>query len=228
MPTPLDLRRLTLTGLAHRCAQETERFFQRESHDPRYCYELFRRAIEKRDELAWELIYEQYRREVAGWVQRHPAFADCGEEAQYFVNAAFAKMWVAITPQKFSRFPELAAVLRYLQTCVSGVIFDHIRKAERAEPVPDPEDFRPPPGLDEIPDPIPGEEIWQLVEERLNDDKERRFVYEYFILGLKPREIYDRHRSLFSGVHEIHRIRQNVLARLRRDAALRKLLGLDD
>jgi hypothetical protein len=228
MPTPSDLRRLTLSGLAHRCAQETERFFRRESHDSRYCYELFRRAIEERDELAWELIYEQYRREVAGWVQRHPAFAECGEEAQYFVNAAFTKMWVAITPQKFGRFPELPAVLRYLQTCVSGVIFDYVRKAERAEPVPDPEDLLPPPELDEILDSIPGEEIWSLVEERLQDDKERLFVYEYFTLGLKPREIYDRHNSLFSGVQEIHRTRQNVLARLRRDAALRKLLGLGD
>ena len=55
----IDLQDLTLAGVAHRCARETELFFQRQSYDPRYCCELFRRAIVDRDQGTWELVYAQ-------------------------------------------------------------------------------------------------------------------------------------------------------------------------
>ena len=90
----------TLAGIAHRCAQETERFFQRQRHDPGYCFELFRRAIEHRNQRAWELIYTQYDAQVSRWVKRHSAFPTSDEEVPNFVNRAFEKMWVALTAEK--------------------------------------------------------------------------------------------------------------------------------
>lgn len=97
-----DVRLLTLTGVAHRCSQETDLFFQQRSYDPQFCFELLRRAIVHCNERAWELAYDQYRSQVIGWVARHSAFPTSGEEVQYFVNRAFEKMWVALTPDKFS------------------------------------------------------------------------------------------------------------------------------
>ena len=64
-------------------------------------------------------------------MQRHAAFPASGEEAQYFVNRAFDKLWTAMTPQKFERFPDLKSLLRYLQMCVHSAIIDHVRVAER-------------------------------------------------------------------------------------------------
>ncbi len=108
-----NVHTLTLAGIAHRCAQETELFFQRQSYDPQYCFELFRRAIMDRNQRAWELVYAQYRSLVAGWVERNSAFRSSGEETQFFVNRAFEKMWVALTPAKFKQFsrPEILAAL---------------------------------------------------------------------------------------------------------------------
>ena len=76
---PIDLRVLALASVAQRCARETELFFQRRRYNPRYCFELFRRAIVERSQGAWELAYAQYRPLVAGWVERHPAFPASGE-----------------------------------------------------------------------------------------------------------------------------------------------------
>lgn len=228
-----DFHTLTLTGIAHRCAQETELFFQRKSYDPRYCFELFRRAITGRNQRAWELVYTQYRSLVAGWVERHSAFPSSGEETQYFVNRAFEKMWVAVTPDRFGRFPDLKSLLRYLQMCVHSVVLDQVRVAEQAE-VGAEADIASVEGEAEGATPedqalarVQGQELWAHISERLHNEKERRVICGCFVLGLKPKEIYAEGKDNFRDVREVYRIKENVLARLRRDAELKKLLGAD-
>jgi len=227
-----ELQRLTLAGVAQRCAQETERFFQRQRYDAQYCFELFRRAIRDANQRAWELVYDQYRPLVAGWVERHPAFAFSPEEIQYFVNRAFEKMWTAVTPAKLGSFSSLSALLRYLQMCVHSVIVDHARAAERAELDAQPELWSDESGdganvEDDALDLILRQEFWQQINARLNNQKERLVVYCSFELGLKPREIYTQHRRSFRNVDEIYRVKENVLARLGRDDELRNLIGED-
>jgi len=228
-----DFETLTLTGIAHRCAQETELFFQRKGYNPRYCFELFRRAIMERNQRAWELVYNQYRSLVGSWVKRHSAFPSSGEEAQYFVNRAFEKMWVAVTPDRFGRFPDLKSLLRYLQTCVHSVVLDQVRVAEQAE-VGAEADIASVEGEagDTTPEDqalarVQGQELWDQITTRLRNDREHRVMYGSFVLALKPREIYAEGKDTFRDVREVYRVKENVLARLRRDAELKKLLGAD-
>jgi len=230
MVQQVDLHQLTLAGIAHRCTQETDLFFQRQRYDPRYCLELFRRAIVEHSEKAWKLIYIQYRPLVVGWTARHPAFGDCGEEVQFFVNRAFERMWSALSPVKFGRFPNLKSVLRYLQMCVNSVIIDHVRKATLVQV-----------SIDEVgpiveeaahlqhssPQPLDmvhRQEFWQVVQSRLNNEQERKVVYGSFLLGLKPREVCAQYQDIFADVREVYRVKENVLGRLRRDADLKELL----
>ncbi|MDY6877283.1 MAG: sigma-70 family RNA polymerase sigma factor [Chloroflexota bacterium] len=228
-----DVRLLTLTGIAHRCTQETELFFQRQIYDPWYCFELFRRAIVHCNQRAWELIYAQYRSLVAGWVERHSALPTSGEEVQYFVNRAFEKMWAALTPEKFANFSDLKSLLRYLQMCVHSVILDHIRVAE--QPCVDIQDellaaegeTGNPAVETQALDWVHRQEFWQEIDTRLHNEQERRVVYDSFILALKPREIYIRFPETFRDVNQVYRVKENVLARLRRDADLQELLGKD-
>lgn len=224
-----DLRLLTLAGIAHRCAQETDLFFQRQAYDPRYCFELFRRAIVERVERAWELVYVQYRPLVLSWVERHAAFPTSSEEAQYFVNRAFEKMWVALTPDKFDRFPNLKSLLRYLQMCVHSVILDLSRVTER--PTVDIEvevlaaESKVEGSIVEnlALDLVRRQEFWHEVNARLHGEKEQRVVYGTFILGLKPRELCVQFRDTFRDIAEVYRVKENVLDRLRRDSELERL-----
>lgn len=219
---------LPLAALAQQCATESDHFFHRREHDPRYCFELFRRAVVDRNERAWALLCHNYRPLVSGWVRRNRAFASSGEEIDYFVNGAFAKMWSAISPEKFESFDNLKSLLRYLQLCVSSVIMDHARSAEYHEML---EDL--PPGVEEsdaeaVEDVALSrthrQEFWQIIGQRLNDDKERLVLHYSFVVGFKPGQIYDERADLFEDVREIYRIKENVLARLRRDSALQELL----
>jgi hypothetical protein len=227
-----DLRPLTLAGIAHRCAQETELFFRRQANDPRYCFELFRRAIQERSQRAWDLAYGQYRPLVAGWVLRHPAFPACGEEAEYLANRAFEKMWTALTPDKFSHIPDLKSVLRYLQMCVHSVVVDEVRLGEPpAEDLPADESAAAGEcdraAQNEALDRLDRQQFWEAIGRRLLSDKERRVMYGSFVLALKPREICAEFPGTFRDVTEAYRVKQNVLERLGRDAELRRLLGLD-
>lgn len=231
MPQQAELQLLTLTGLAHRCAQETERFFQRLAYDPQYCFELFRRAIVERIQRAWEFVYNQYYSLVTRWVERHSAFAASGEEAQYFVNRAFEKMWTALSPEKFDRFPDLRSLLRYLQMCVHSVIVDYVRTAGHPTADVTTESVTArckadrPLVEDQALDQLQRQAFWREVNTRLNDEKERRVVYGAFVLALKPREIHTRFHDTFHDVQEVYRVKENVLARLRRDAELRAILN---
>ncbi len=208
---------LILAELASWCAKETDLYFQHQSSNSSFCFELFRRAIQERDQAAWEIICSQYQALVAGWVKRHHGFESSGEEIQYFVNGAFGKISGTITPNRFDSFPDTGSLLRYLKMCVHSVIVDHNRTADQTNVYP----------LDESTE-EPRQALWDLINARLHDEKERLVVYGSFALDLKPQEVYDLFRSVFSDVDEIYRIKQNVLARLRRDPEFRKLFGADD
>jgi hypothetical protein len=229
MPSPADHRLLTLSGLRHRCAIESDRFFSRQEHDPRYCFELFRRAINDHNQQAWQFVYEQYRPLVSGWVERNSLFRATEEETQYFVNRAFEKMWVAVTPAKFKKFPNLKSVLSYLQMCVHSVLVDYVRGREQATLLDQETLARTPAGEGanverQVRHRIDGQALWRWLDGRLKDEKERCVVYGTFSLAMKPRELLAHYPETFRDVNEVYRVKENVMARLRRDDELKKRL----
>lgn len=228
MSTRDALHSLSLPALAQHCVEESDHFFHRRDHDPRYCFELFRRAIVEHDQRAWNYLCDNYRPLVSGWVRRCRAFSGTGEEIDYFVNGAFAKMWSAMSAEKFDSFSDLKSLLRYLQLCVSSVVTDHARSADYHERLAD-----LPPGVEEdegenVEDVALArterEDFWEAISQRLNDDKERLVLHYSYVVGFKPSQIYEEKEELFDDVREIYRIKENVLARLRRDTGLQALL----
>lgn len=235
-PYAPQLAALSLGEIALRCAQETQRFFQHLAYESGYCFELFRRAIVAGDQRAWDLIYQQYHAQVLRWVNRHPAFAACREEAQYFVNRVFERLWRSLTADKFAHFADLKRVLAYLQMCVHSLILDDCVRAREA-----PGDGRT--ALDEDLERLlyedgqtPEDEalarrqrqrLWRWLESRLKDDPERAVIEGLFLCGLKPRELLTAYAGLFNSVQDVYRIKQNVLERLRRDPGFGRFLDSD-
>jgi len=225
----LDPRQMSLTVLAHHCAAESEHFYRGRSHDTRFAYELFRRALVERDELAWEHVYTHYSSLVEGWVRRSGAFASCGESSEFFIGAAFTKFWRAMPPERFATFPTLAAVLQYLQLCTSSVVIDSVRAQSWSEMVSDealPLGQQPHVSPDEQAlDRVQRAEFWCTINTLLNDDAERAVVIGSFVLGLKPGEIYDNRPDLFETVGDVYNVKRNVLTRLSRNSELQSRLA---
>ncbi len=226
-----SLRKLSLEELHERCAQETFRFFHYREHDPRFCFEIFRRAFAEKDEAAWGVIYLQYEDQVSRWVKNHPAFSGSGEEGQFFVNRALEKFWNrAFTPEEFGDFRTLNSLLAYLKMCVHTVIVDHWRANEREklESLDDmPRGDIPVSPLsveDTVFNRLNGKEIWGSVKTRFKSEKEYRVMYGVYGLNLKPREILSQWPDMFESIQDVYRTKENVLARLRRDEELHDFL----
>jgi hypothetical protein len=232
MSGELQLQHMPTADLAHHCEQETNHYFEHQDHDTRYCFELFRRALQERSDAAWEVICNQYQALIKGWVNKHSRFESTHESDEYFVMGVFGKIFGTITPEKFGNFLDLGSLLRYLKMCVHSMIMDYTRSVDYDKL------FDLDESIDEADDdPSPEEQavdrssqqlFWDVTRARLRDEKERVVIHGLFTLDLKPQEIYDYFQNVFSDVDEIYSIRQNVISRLRRDKEFHKLLGMDD
>jgi RNA polymerase sigma factor (sigma-70 family) len=212
--------------LAQSCSEETSSFLKGRGTDGRYCLELFRRAVIRRDDDAWACLYRQYAPLVLTWVLQHQSAAPllAEEGAASLVNAAFAKFSQAVTPAKMERFDLIEAVLKYLKLCVRSVVTDALR-ARQARPSEEPLEVDAHERAGD--DPAEGvvatlaaQRLWQAILEELSGEQERLVVYLVCIHGLKPREITDLHQQLFPTVEDVYRVKRNVLERLRRNARL--------
>src|SRR5258708_24931752 len=75
---PLEL--LSINDLARCCSEETNKFLKQSVSNDRYCLELFRHAITRRDDDAWACIYQQYAPLVLTWVNQHQSAASLRSE----------------------------------------------------------------------------------------------------------------------------------------------------
>jgi hypothetical protein len=219
---------LDLDVLAHRCAEQTERFFRKQSSQDGYCFELLRRAFILRSQAAWERLYSQYRALVAGWVQKHAVFAACNEDVDFFVNGSFARFGRWCTPERFARLGGLPQWLAALKACIHSEIIDYHRQhvasvslEEWNEEIDDSHRTAP---HATVMDAETRTAFWRLVQERLQTEQERVLVEYDFVLGYKAREICILRPDLFADVQEVYRVKDNLLRRMRRDPALRRFL----
>ena len=219
---------LTVEDLAQKCAQETDLYFAHQKYDSRYCYELFRRAIRMNDERALERVLVQYQPLVARWVERwlskHPSFLSPTEEVQDFIAQTFERFWISFTPAKLDKSQALAAVLRYMQMCVNGVLTDAWRKLHRLQLEQDMPEQRGEPSDPEptAEDLLQREEFWELIKRKSKDPREYTVIYASFHLALSPREILAEYPDEFGSVKEIYQYKANLLERLARDEEVRE------
>jgi hypothetical protein len=217
---------MSLAQLESHCATESERFYRGQAHDTRYAYELFRRALVERDEVAWEYVFNHYRGLVESWVRRSGAFTSSGETSEYFVVSAFTRFWQAINAERFASFNSLAALLQYLQLCAGCVVIDSVRAQSWAEIMPE-EALVYAHSAHVSPDEEAVErvnrvEFWDYINELLNDESERVVLYSSYVLGMKPGDIYSHRMDLFQNVNDVYNVKRNVLGRLSRNQELRQ------
>lgn len=221
------LHNMPLNDLAEKCGQETERYYHAKGddskgHDPRYCLELFRRAIEVHDEGAWYAVVTQYKSQVEKWVYGHVHFHDVTkrDDPDDLIAQVFERFWKSYTADKFARSGELKGVLKYLKMCVHGVVTDAWRKLCRQkfehqteEEVQDHPEAKPTPeNLLQV------GELWQYIKKHSKNREEYTVIYASFVLDLSPRQILADYPDLFSNIKEIYQHKANVKSRWENDS----------
>lgn len=219
MPDKAQIRVLPTDDIAHNCGAETQRYLNGATNsDTRYCYELFRRAIDDRDETAFTYLCRCYEGLVAQWVRSRLRAPHAPQDIEECVNWAFASMFRSLArTDAFARFSNLESLLSYLRNCaISAAETENRRRRspeiELSEEMPDVGDDL----LGVIIRNARNEQIRQIIESALKNDRERT-VYEcYFNLGLPPRTIYDMYSTLFQNIQDVHRTKQIMLERIGR------------
>jgi hypothetical protein len=189
------------------------------------------RALTDRDAAAWDGVWQMWGPRVSGWVRRHPQYRYTGEEAGYFVNRAFEKLWRAVDAQKLVQFTSPAQLIQYFKLCVHSVILDELRgnHADANSIAASAEEMA------EVPCPAPGveesalgrferDQLWATVERHVKTEEERVLVVAGLVRGIPPREIAGRFPGLFGNVSDVYRVKRNLMERLSRDKRLREFL----
>ena len=188
-------------------------------------YELFRRAVVVRDADAWAEIYHRYRPLLISWAQRRSATAQLNEDPAGLADQALVRAWRALTPERFSQFPTMAALMAYLRACVYSTVVDATRAQVRAD--------RERAQLDEgrvaqaspeqiVVDKLAYVGLWRAVSAIATNPAERVVLLESFICEQRPREIQARHPDIFPNVAAVYKAKRNLLERLQRVPELRE------
>lgn len=187
-------------------------------------YELFRRAFVERDEQAWAESTARYRPMLIFWAGRCSASATITDRCDDIADLAFARAWAAITPERFAKFPSIAALLAYLRACVTSTVIDCARSEivnERLYQVAEADDVATPEQV--VFKQLDCQELWRLANSLVHSEQERAVLVDAFVFGLRAHAILVRHPRLFANANEIYSAKRNLLERLRRCPELRQL-----
>jgi RNA polymerase sigma factor (sigma-70 family) len=124
-----DISTFLLSNLFAACSEQTEHFKQGRSSDPRYCLEIFRRAIVAHDDAAWESLHRIYTPLVKNWLLRSAAsLVETARQHQETalddaIQDGFIQFYYQFYAQKlqFSAF-DLPGLIRYLEKCAWSVL----------------------------------------------------------------------------------------------------------
>lgn len=215
--------------LARRCrADQRSRTPNSES-----CIHLFKLALADSNQAAWLAICMEFSSMVYAWVYAYPSFQQANEEASYFVNDAFARLWQYGSPlAQGKQFIHLGDYLQYLKRCVWSALEDHQRKLQKdalwQRVYPDSRMLE----MEKLAQPQPDNrspdthELVKLVRELTQENPLERIVAEEtWFYDLPPRSIQERHSAQFATIAEVNQVKRNILRRLQRHPKIQAMIN---
>ena len=188
-------------------------------------YQLFRQAIVEGDADAWATIADRYRKQMVAWANHCCTRMPIHEPPTDIADQALARAWAALAAAQFESFPNLAAFLAYLRTCVMATSIDHAREQiarmrnEQLAPI---EAMAVPLEQAVLEQPQQAE-LWRLILSTTKNEQEQLLVRESLIYALPPRAIYARHPDQFANVAVVYRMKRNLFKRLQHNQAIERL-----
>ena len=209
---------LSVNDLATRCQEESAK--SPHHRDPRYCFELFRRAIVDGDEAAWAAVYVQYHPLVRHWL------SDVAD-IENLVQETFARFSQAVTAERFAsgEFPTLGRLLAFVRSIAKNLRINEGRRVERERHAMD--DWLNQEKVATASDhaeQIIRQELADYVQGLLQDEQEQLVLHLTYEFDLRPREIAHRYPRHFENADEVYRVKERLKKRLKRDPRLRRYL----
>ncbi|GAC1545744.1 MAG: hypothetical protein NVS2B7_20610 [Herpetosiphon sp.] len=220
----MAVAKLSVDDLARRCAEETDKFQQRQTSDPQFCFELLRRALVDEASEALTSVFHIYEPRVRIWVYSHTRFPQTAESAEYFAAEALRSFYFALRGTQFERIPSLPQALSYLKLCVHTAILRYLRdQPPKASSWDDITEQPAPPDV-ELSNDIAA--VWQRICQLLPHERDQLLARCTFVENMKPRQIVAAYRAQWPTEREISVALYRIRRVLRNDAALRARTSL--
>lgn len=200
--------------LATHCVGEIDSVRRGELSSEKYSVELLRRATVQGEQEACVWIQQCFSELVLSWLHNHPerkAACELDSEENY-VARTFERFWQATALTQHIEFNSLAGALHYLQACLNGAVIDTLRAYSLSKEMPLPEPDEPAELQSE--DNFKRNDVWDNLKKVILNGNEQRLAYLLFHCGLKPRQILHSCPQEFGDIHDIYRLRKNLMNRL--------------
>jgi len=200
--------------LAARCVGEIHNFRRGGLRTEKYSVELLRRATVHGEQEARAWIKQCLSDLVLSWLHRHPNRVVACEldSEEYYVAQTFERFWQATALTQHIEFNSLAGAFQYLQACLNGAVIDTLRAYSESTNIALPDADSQ--GEEQ------SEDVWDDLKKVIPNGNEQRLAYLLYHCGLKPSQIISFCPQEFSDVHDIYRLRSNMMNRLQRNADL--------
>ena len=184
-------------------------------HD-QYCLEMFRQALKEHDQQAQRWLQNHFSVKVLDLLHCHPSKDKACRlhSEEYYVIETFKRFWQTPHQHQEFEFKSMIDVLSYLRVSLNGAILDALRSNSSPH-----EAQSLSSGLarelnsDENDS---SQEVWNSLERKLSGARQRRLAYLLFHCALKPGEIVGSCPHEFSDIHEIQRMRRDIIELLSR------------
>lgn len=219
-----SLKGASLSQLIAGCSQEQTQT----SATNDYCFELFRRALDLGNEVAWATIQQQFHPLFVSWVLESVTAEVDHFMVEDMLQVALERFWLALSSADqplAERFAYLGGLLKYMKLCIKSACIEWQRGEMRQNrihkqlvtvtfsvPV-----QRPLEQLcihKEHTARCEGVRIW--LETHCQDEAEKLVYQLTFEEELKPRQIAARHPDHFPDVKDVYRIKLRLYRRIQR------------
>lgn len=219
-----NLLQINLSVVIQGCEEESGQPYQNEVG---YCFELFRRALEQRDEFAWTALQKQYARLIQGWIQTRAFNTMSTDEREDVVQETWTRFWRTLTRYTAPlalRFKHTGALLSYLNKCVFSATIDYQRRVSKHKRLQsrleresaDLYTSSQPSIERQLINQQKLEALREWIATHVTDHQERLILKCSFEDGLKPQEIVSQHPNAFPNVRTVYRVKERILKRARR------------
>ena len=182
-----------------------------DEYDDQYYLEVFRCALRDHDEQAQRWLENHFNVKVLDLMTCHPSKDKACRlhSEEYYVIETFKHFWQTSLQHHEIEFKSMTDVLYYLRVSLNGAILDTLRSYSR----PDEVSLLSSNVERELNATENGSnhEVWRIIEGKLSDARERRLAYLLFHYALKPGEVVRNCPEDFSDVHEVSRMRRDII-----------------
>ena len=226
----MTITNLSFEALQETCEAQTALYLDRKDKkitvDLGHCYEIVRRAITEKSDVAWGILFNMYEPQMRQWILGNSRFHYCNDEVEDSVNEIFWKFFRVMVPNKLPDFDKsIPALLQYLKMTCFSYIMNCARKVEinrvqLHEGIKTEGQGRP--ERDTTQKELSAELI-NVIQPHLRSRKDVLIFDCIFRRNMKSKEIAKRYSADFKKVSEVYRATENLKQRLLRDKKLQEL-----